>query len=244
MNRFIGDCLKYLVCQNEKFGLQIRRHIQDILGHELNPLCYPILFDQIKIYVDKFFDASGQVICSEQNTQFVDNVIVIMRSVFEMKVQQRVKNALEGPTKTTNSSNTLVVSNNTNTTVSSSTVGNSSNDSNGNSTSGTGRNGSQQTNENSLANINILEQLILNIVRYARHLDACVGTVTIRIRVCQLVESMMKRRDDLSFRQEIKFRNKLVDYLTDWIMGNSHQFNQVNIDSEKRFLFICVWYLI
>jgi neurofibromin 1 len=38
----------------------------------------------------------------------------------------------------------------------------------------------------------------------------------------------MKRRDDLSFRQEIKFRNKLVEYLTDWIMGNSHQFNQVH----------------
>jgi neurofibromin 1 len=37
----------------------------------------------------------------------------------------------------------------------------------------------------------------------------------------------MKRRDDLSFRQEIKFRNKLVEeYLTDWIMRNSHQFNQ------------------
>ena len=70
VTQFIGDCLKYLVCQNEKFGLKIQRHIQDLLGHELNPLCYPILFDQIKIQVDKFFDANGQVICSEQNTQF------------------------------------------------------------------------------------------------------------------------------------------------------------------------------
>lgn len=35
----------------------------------------------------------------------------------------------------------------------------------------------------------------------------------------------MKRREDLLFRQEMKFRNKLVEYLTDWIMGNSHQFN-------------------
>ena len=33
------------------------------------------------------------------------------------------------------------------------------------------------------------------------------------------------RRDDLTFRQEMKFRNKLVEYLTDWIMGNSHQLN-------------------
>jgi neurofibromin 1 len=227
MNRFIGDCLKYLVCQNEKFGLQIQRHIQDLLGHELNPLCYPILFDQIKIQVDKFFDANGQVICSEQNTQFIDNVIVIMRSVFEMKAQQAAQNSLEGPTTTTSSSNTLGVPNN-NSGSSTSVVVSSANDPSSNSTSGNGRGGPQQTNENPLANVNILEQLVLNIVRYARHLDTSVGAVAIRIRVCQLVESMMKRRDDLSFRQEIKFRNKLVEYLTDWIMGNSHQFNQVH----------------
>ena len=36
---------------------------------------------------------------------------------------------------------------------------------------------------------------------------------------------MMNRRDDLTFRQEMKFRNKLVEYLTDWIMGNPHQLN-------------------
>ncbi|CAF0862260.1 unnamed protein product [Didymodactylos carnosus] len=169
VTQFIGDCLKYLVCMNERFGVQIQRHIQDLLGHELNPLCYPILFDQIKITVDKFFDASGQVISSEQNTQFIDNVIVIMRSVFEMKVES-------GST------------------------------------------------DNPLATVSI-EQLMLNIVRYSRHLDTSVATIQIRSRVCQLVESLMKRRDDLSFRQEIKFRNKLVEYLTDWIMGNSHQFN-------------------
>jgi hypothetical protein len=25
------------------------------------------------------------------------------------------------------------------------------------------------------------------------------------------------------YRQEMRFRNKLVEYLTDWCMGNSHQ---------------------
>ena len=225
--RFIGDCLKYLVCQNEKFGLQIQRHIQDLLGHELNPLCYPILFDQIKIQVDKFFDANGQVICSEQNTQFIDNVIVIMRSVFEMKAQQTAQISLEGPPATTGTSNTLGVPN-ANPGSSPSGVAGSPTDSSSNANGGTGRGGPQQTNENPLATVNSLEQLVLNIVRYARHLDTSVGAVTIRIRVCQLVESMMKRRDDLAFRQEIKFRNKLVEYLTDWIMGNSHQFNQVH----------------
>ncbi|CAF1066978.1 unnamed protein product [Adineta ricciae] len=227
VTQFIGDCLKYLVCQNEKFGLQIQRHIQDLLGHELNPLCYPILFEQIKIQVDKFFDANGQVICSEQNTQFVDNVIVIMRSVFEMKAQQAAQNPLEGPPTTTGSSNTLGVPGN-NASSPTSVVGGSANESASASSNANGRSGVQTISENPLANINSLEQLVLNIVRYTRHLDTSVGAVAIRIRVCQLVESMMKRRDDLSFRQEIKFRNKLVEYLTDWIMGNSHQFNQVH----------------
>ena len=46
---------------------------------------------------------------------------------------------------------------------------------------------------------------------------------------------MMKRRDELTFRQEMKFRNKLVEYLTDWIMGNSHQVNvQGDICSMSR----------
>ena len=238
--RFIGDCLKYLVCQNEKFGIQIQRHIQDLLGHELNPLCYPILFDQIKIQVDKFFDSNGQVICSEQNTQFIDNVIVIMRSVFEMKAQQANQNSLEGPPNNSGSSKTLgVPGNNPGSTPS--PVGRPSNDSSPSPNGPNERGGSQQTNENPLANVVSLEQLLLNIVRYARHLDTSVGAVAIRIRVCQLVESMMKRRDDLSFRQEIKFRNKLVEYLTDWIMGNSHQFNQVDPSKHPTSSSMCVY---
>jgi neurofibromin 1 len=33
---------------------------------------------------------------------------------------------------------------------------------------------------------------------------------------------MIKLRK-ISLMQEMKFRNKLVEYLTDWAMGNSHQ---------------------
>jgi neurofibromin 1 len=56
-----------------------------------------------------------------------------------------------------------------------------------------------------------------------RHLDTTVLALHIKARLCQLVETMMRRRDDLSFRQEMKFRNKLVEYLTDWALGSSHQ---------------------
>lgn len=60
--RFLGQLLKLLVCSHEKFGQQMQRHVKDLVGHELNSAIYPILFDQIKVYVDKFIDVSGQVL--------------------------------------------------------------------------------------------------------------------------------------------------------------------------------------
>lgn len=157
ITQFIGDLLKLLTCQNEKFGCQVQRHIQDLLGHELSTLCYPILFEQIKLIVDRFFDNSGQVIVNEQNTLFIENVIFIMKSVLENKTEN---------------------------------------------------NG-----ENPFSNVSV-ENLMINIVRYVRHLDSNVQIIQIKTKVCQLVEAVMKRREDLLFRQEMKFRNKLVEYLT------------------------------
>jgi neurofibromin 1 len=147
--------------------------VQDLLGHELNTLCYPILFEQIKLIIDKFFDSTGQVVVNENNTLFVENVIFIMKCVLESK-----------------------------------------NDSNSN------NNGAENP-----FSVVTLESLMINIVRYVRHLDSSIQVIQIKTKVCQLVEAVMKRREDLLFRQEMKFRNKLVEYLTDWIMGNSHQFS-------------------
>ncbi len=154
----------------------MQRHVQDLLGHELNTFCYPILFDQIKLIVDKFFDLTGQVIVNEQNTLFIENVIFIMRCVLESSSSAKID--------TPNSS----------------------------------------VHENPLGSVSV-ENLMINIARYVRHLDSSVQIIQIKTKVCQLVEAVMKRREDLLFRQEMKFRNKLVEYLTDWIMGNSHQFN-------------------
>lgn len=59
---FIENLLKFLVCQHEKFGANIQKHVKEFLGHELNPALYPNLFDQIKISVERSsFDSSGQV---------------------------------------------------------------------------------------------------------------------------------------------------------------------------------------
>lgn len=163
VTQFLGQLLRLLVCPNEKFGTQIQKHVKELVGHEIAPALYPILFDQIKLIVEKFFDSSGQVIVNETNTQFIEHIIFIMKNVLE-----------------------------------------------------------QHSPPENLGHTSI-EQMILAIVRYVRCLDTTVLALHIKTKFCQLVDAMMRQRDDLSFRQEMKFRNKLVEYLTDWVMGNSHQ---------------------
>lgn len=85
--RFIGQLLKLLVCNNERFGPQIQKHVKELVGHELSPAIYPILFDQIKLVVDKYFDVSGQVIVTDLNTQFIENIIFIMKNILENKME-------------------------------------------------------------------------------------------------------------------------------------------------------------
>ncbi|XP_042235752.1 neurofibromin-like isoform X1 [Homarus americanus] len=165
VTQFVGHLLKLLVCNNERFGTQIQKHVKELVGHEMSPLLYPILFDQTKVIVDKFFDQQGQVIVSELNTQFIEHIIFIMKNVLENKTDHPSEHL----------------------------------------------------------GVTSIEPMMLAIVRYVRHLDITVHTLHIKTKLCQLVEVMMQRRDDLAFRQEMKFRNKMVDYLTDWVMGNSHQ---------------------
>ncbi|XP_053692656.1 neurofibromin isoform X2 [Sabethes cyaneus] len=171
VTQFIGQLLRLLVCNNEKFGPQIQKHVKELVGQEMSPHLYPILFDQIRSIVEKFFDQQGQVVVTDINTQFIEHTIYIMKSVLD---------------------------------------GRQSKDQN-----------DQPSNAEHLG-VTSIENLMLAIVRYVR-LDMTVHAIHIKTKLCQLVEVMMKRRDDLAFRQEMKFRNKLVEYLTDWVMGTSHQ---------------------
>lgn len=143
------------------------------MGEEMSTYLYPILFDQIRAIVETFFDQHGQVNVTDINTQFIEHIIYIMKSILDPK-----------PNKDPNSEQ-------------------------------------PSTSEN--LGVTSIEGMMLGIVRYVRHLDMTVYAIRIKTKLCQLVEVMMKRRDDLAFRQEMKFRNKLVEYLSDWVMGTSHQ---------------------
>ncbi|XP_013143458.1 PREDICTED: neurofibromin isoform X1 [Papilio polytes] len=185
VTQFIGQLLRLLLCSNERFGQQIQTHVKGLVGHEMSPALYPILFDQIKAIIDKFFDQQQQVMLTDINTQFVEHTIFIMKSILDNK-------------KT-----------------------------------------GQPTEHLSTTSI---EGLMLAIVKYVRHLDMTVLSVHIKTKLCQVVEAMMSRRDDLAFRQEMKFRNKMVEYVTDWVLGTSHQISpplRPDATSISRYLVCC-----
>ncbi|XP_019502518.1 PREDICTED: neurofibromin [Hipposideros armiger] len=165
VSKFMDRLLSLMVCNHEKVGLQIRTNVKDLLGLELSPALYPMLFNKLKNTISKFFDSQGQVLLTDTNTQFVEQTIAIMKNLLD--------NHTEG---------------------SSEHLGQAS-----------------------------IETMMLNLVRYVRVLGNMVHAIQIKTKLCQLVEVMMARRDDLSFCQEMKFRNKMVEYLTDWVMGTSNQ---------------------
>lgn len=61
VNRFIGQLLRLLVCNNEKFGPQLQKHAKELIGQEMSAQLFPLLFDQIRNIVEKFIDVQGQV---------------------------------------------------------------------------------------------------------------------------------------------------------------------------------------
>lgn len=117
--RFINQLLKLLLSYGEKYNSLIQKHVKDLVGLETSPSLYPILFDQIKAIVDKFFDQQGQVSISivilcvnfdcffyffqfiflsmkallePGNTQFIEQIVCIMKTVLEKKIDEPCEN--------------------------------------------------------------------------------------------------------------------------------------------------------
>jgi len=59
--RFLNQLLSLLSDQPEKLDASVVRHIKEILSHELNTALRPCLFEEIRFYIERFFDSHGQV---------------------------------------------------------------------------------------------------------------------------------------------------------------------------------------
>lgn len=60
LGRFLDRLLSLMVCSHEK-GVQIRTNVKDLVGLELSPALYPMLFNKLKNSISRFFDAQGPV---------------------------------------------------------------------------------------------------------------------------------------------------------------------------------------
>lgn len=87
----------------------------------------------------------------------------------------------------------------------------------------------------------IIEPMIIAIIRYTRNLPFTSRSLMIKSRICKLVLTLMSHRDEVLFYQEIKFRNKLVEYLSDWVaLASSDEVELPNeITVNSRYLDEC-----
>lgn len=61
VSRFLDRLLSLLVCGHDRVGLHIRTNVKDLLGLELSPALYPMLFNKLRNSIGRFFDAQGPV---------------------------------------------------------------------------------------------------------------------------------------------------------------------------------------
>lgn len=61
LSRFLDRLLSLLVCGHDRVGLHVRTNVKDLLGLELSPALYPMLFNKLRNSIGKFFDTQGPV---------------------------------------------------------------------------------------------------------------------------------------------------------------------------------------
>ena len=61
LSRFLDRLLALLVCGHDRVGLHVRTNVKDLLGLELSPALYPMLFNKLRNSIGKFFDTQGPV---------------------------------------------------------------------------------------------------------------------------------------------------------------------------------------
>ncbi len=60
---------------------------------------------------------------------------------------------------------------------------------------------------------------ILYLPRYAHKMDVIDRSLTIKIKICHLIETTVQHSMYLNFRAEVHFRNQVAEYLTMWMRG-------------------------
>jgi hypothetical protein len=154
VDKFIMDMVDLLACDN----LIVREWVREILGNDISPALYHIMFRHLETVLSKCFGPDNtDPICSPKYTLVVEQVISVLKQVLDRLVDQ------------------------------------------------TG----------SLVTVDFCT-LIKQSALYLNKLGPDQLSITIKIRMCQLVEVLMSKKDMVTIRQEFKLRNKLLEIIVEW----------------------------
>lgn len=79
VNRFVVDMVDLLLCDN----IMIREWVKEILGTDLSPALYSVLFRYMETVLSKYFGPDGDPICSASNTLFVEQAISVLKLILD-----------------------------------------------------------------------------------------------------------------------------------------------------------------
>lgn len=153
-DRFVTDMIDLIACDN----LIVREWVREILGNDLSPALYHIMFRHLEAVISKCFSPdTHEPRCGPTYTLFVEQAISVLKQVLD---------------RVTDKTESLV-------TVDFSTL---------------------------------IKQYALYISKLGR--DQL--TIKIKIKMCQLVEVLMSKKDKVTLRQEFGLRNKLLEIIVEW----------------------------
>ncbi|ORY04201.1 hypothetical protein K493DRAFT_311429 [Basidiobolus meristosporus CBS 931.73] len=79
--------------------------------------------------------------------------------------------------------------------------------------------------------------LILSFARYLNRLGFGHVALRIKIKMCQMCEILMSKKDYISLRQEIKFRNRMLETVVEWTSDYSMKSSDNQMTLEEQIIF-------
>ncbi|KAI8373844.1 hypothetical protein BD560DRAFT_393755 [Blakeslea trispora] len=89
VNKFVVDMVDLLLCDN----VIVREWVKEILGTDLSPALYPMLFRYMETVLTKYFGPDGDPICNTRNTLFVEQAISVLKLVLD-RMEDSTENLL------------------------------------------------------------------------------------------------------------------------------------------------------
>ncbi|KAI7885924.1 uncharacterized protein EV154DRAFT_521553 [Mucor mucedo] len=153
VDTFIVDMVDLMACDN----MIVREWVREILGNDLSPALYHILFRHLELTVSRCFGPdNNDPICGPRYTLFVEQAISVLKQVLD-----RLDKA----------ENLFTVD---------------------------------------------FSTLINQYALYLNKLGTDQVSIKVKIKMCQLVEVLMNKKDSITLRQEFKLRNRLLEIIVEW----------------------------